>query len=90
MGAARHTASSLDVLDVTQEASVAAYQRHARADLDAIADRGRVPILVGGSGLYVRAALDASHPRPIPASGPVGRRMPSSTAPTPPTALRRP
>lgn len=49
----------LDVLDVTQEASVAAYQRHARADLDAIADRGRVPILVGGSGLYVRAALDA-------------------------------
>ncbi|MBK6886211.1 MAG: tRNA (adenosine(37)-N6)-dimethylallyltransferase MiaA [Tetrasphaera sp.] len=49
----------LDVLEVTQEASVAAYQAAARADLDAIAARGRVPILVGGSGLYVRAALDA-------------------------------
>ena len=46
----------LDVLDVTQEASVATYQRAARADLDAIAGR---PILVGGSGLYVRAALDS-------------------------------
>lgn len=48
----------LDVLEVTQEASVAAYQQAARADLDAITARGRVPILAGGSGLYVRAALD--------------------------------
>ncbi|NHN56093.1 tRNA (adenosine(37)-N6)-dimethylallyltransferase MiaA [Calidifontibacter sp. DB0510] len=48
----------LDVLDVTQEASVAAYQRDSRADLTAIRERGRVPILVGGSGLYLRAALD--------------------------------
>jgi tRNA dimethylallyltransferase len=49
----------LDVLDVEEEASVAAYQHAARADLDAIAARGRRPVLVGGSGLYVRAALDA-------------------------------
>ena len=48
----------LDVLDVTQEASVAAYQAHARADLAAIRSRGHQPIIVGGSGLYVRAALD--------------------------------
>jgi tRNA dimethylallyltransferase len=48
----------LDVLDVTQEATVAAYQTAARADIDAILARGRVPVLVGGSGLYVRAALD--------------------------------
>ncbi|GAA1906028.1 tRNA (adenosine(37)-N6)-dimethylallyltransferase MiaA [Lapillicoccus jejuensis] len=48
----------LDVLDVRDEASVAAYQREARADLAAIAARGRRPLLVGGSGLYVRAALD--------------------------------
>jgi tRNA dimethylallyltransferase len=48
----------LDVLDVTEEASVAAYQQAARADFAAIRARGRVPILVGGSGLYVRAALD--------------------------------
>ena len=48
----------LDVLDVTEEASVAAYQQHARADVAAIVERGRHPIVVGGSGLYVRALLD--------------------------------
>ena len=48
----------LDVLDIHDDASVAAYQRHARPDIDAILARGRVPVLVGGSGLYVRAALD--------------------------------
>ncbi len=48
----------LDVLDVHEEASVAAYQQHARADIAAIRARGHLPVLVGGSGLYVRAALD--------------------------------
>lgn len=48
----------LDVLQVREEASVAAYQRHARADIAAILAGGRVPVLVGGSGLYVRAVLD--------------------------------
>jgi len=48
----------LDVLDVSEEASVAAYQRHARADIDAVLARGAVPVVAGGSGLYVRAALD--------------------------------
>jgi tRNA dimethylallyltransferase len=54
-GIAHH---QLDVLDVRQEASVAAYQREARLDIAAIRARGHRPILVGGSGLYVRAALD--------------------------------
>ncbi|WP_256841309.1 tRNA (adenosine(37)-N6)-dimethylallyltransferase MiaA [Ornithinimicrobium cryptoxanthini] len=48
----------LDVLDVTQEASVADYQAGARADLVAIRSRGHIPVIVGGSGLYVRALLD--------------------------------
>jgi tRNA dimethylallyltransferase len=48
----------VDVLDVTQEASVAAYQRHARADIEAVLARGALPVVAGGSGLYVRAALD--------------------------------
>jgi tRNA dimethylallyltransferase len=48
----------LDVLDVTEEASVAAYQRDARAAVAGIRGRGRIPVLVGGSGLYVRAVLD--------------------------------
>ena len=54
-GIAHH---QLDVLDIRQEANVAAYQREARLDLAGIRSRGRRPILVGGSGLYVRAALD--------------------------------
>lgn len=48
----------LDVLDVAEEASVAAYQRHARADVAAVHARGGRAVVVGGSGLYVRALLD--------------------------------
>jgi tRNA dimethylallyltransferase len=48
----------LDVLDVREEASVAAYQRDAAVAVDAIVARGRIPLLVGGSGLYVAAVLD--------------------------------
>lgn len=48
----------LDVLDVTEDAAVATYQRKARADVAAIREGGRVPIVVGGSGLYLRALLD--------------------------------
>jgi tRNA dimethylallyltransferase len=48
----------LDIWDVSQPASVAEYQRHARAAIDDISARGRVPLLVGGSGLYVRAVLE--------------------------------
>jgi tRNA dimethylallyltransferase len=48
----------LDIWPVTRAASVADYQQLARAAIDDITGRGRVPILVGGSGLYVRAALD--------------------------------
>ncbi|WP_018334603.1 tRNA (adenosine(37)-N6)-dimethylallyltransferase MiaA [Actinomycetospora chiangmaiensis] len=48
----------LDVLEVTETASVAAYQRDARAAVDAIRRRERTPIAVGGSGLYVQALLD--------------------------------
>ena len=48
----------LDVWDVTATASVAEYQRLGAETIAAIRGRGRVPILVGGSGLYVRAAVD--------------------------------
>ncbi|MFD1369233.1 tRNA (adenosine(37)-N6)-dimethylallyltransferase MiaA [Actinoplanes sichuanensis] len=48
----------LDIWDVTEPAAVAEYQRLARAAIDGILDRGRVPLLVGGSGLYVRAVLE--------------------------------
>uniref|UniRef100_UPI00183BB213 tRNA (adenosine(37)-N6)-dimethylallyltransferase MiaA n=1 Tax=Sporichthya sp. TaxID=65475 RepID=UPI00183BB213 len=48
----------LDVWDVTQPASVAAYQTLARSAIASIHSRGTVPVLVGGSGLYLRAVLD--------------------------------
>ena len=48
----------LDVLEVTEAASVAAYQRAARQVIAEVTARGRVPVLVGGSGLYVQAVLD--------------------------------
>lgn len=48
----------LDIWDVTVTASVAEYQRLARARIDALLAEGRWPVLVGGSGLYVRGAVD--------------------------------
>lgn len=48
----------LDVWDVTEAASVADYQQQARAVVDGLLERGVTPVLVGGSGLYVRAVLD--------------------------------
>lgn len=48
----------IDVLDVEQDSTVAEYQTSARADLADIARRGRRAVVVGGSGLYVRALLD--------------------------------
>jgi len=48
----------LDVLDVTETASVAAYQRNAIGDVEAIMARGRTPVIVGGSMMYVQALLD--------------------------------
>ena len=48
----------LDILDVTEEASVSAFQQQARAVIADIHGRGKRAILAGGSGLYVRAVLD--------------------------------
>ena len=47
----------LDVLDVTDEATVANYQRDARRAVEAIIGRGAIPILVGGSGLYISSVV---------------------------------
>lgn len=54
----------LDVLDPRDEASVADYQVDARAAIEDIEARGAVPILVGGSGLYVSSVIqDFRFPR---------------------------
>jgi tRNA dimethylallyltransferase len=46
-----------DLWDVTETASVAVYRDAARSAIDSALRRGSVPILVGGSGLYVEAVL---------------------------------
>ncbi len=48
----------LDVLDVTQTATVAEYQRDARAAIEQIHQRGHAAVVVGGSGLFINALLD--------------------------------
>jgi tRNA dimethylallyltransferase len=48
----------LDIWPVTRTATVAEFQALARAAIDDVAARGRLPLLVGGSGLYHRAVLE--------------------------------
>jgi tRNA dimethylallyltransferase len=48
----------MDLLDVTQDANVAWYQESARAAISEIHGRGKNVIIVGGTGLYVKAILD--------------------------------
>jgi tRNA dimethylallyltransferase len=48
----------LDVLDVTETATVANYQQAAVRDVEGIAARGAVPVIVGGSMMYVQSLLD--------------------------------
>ncbi len=48
----------IDVLEPTEDATVAWFQHEARLAIEDIHGRGRVPLLVGGSGLYFRAVVD--------------------------------
>jgi tRNA dimethylallyltransferase len=54
-GIAHHV---LDLWEVTEPASVALYQQHARRAIDEVRERGRTALIVGGSGLYLRAVLE--------------------------------
>ncbi|MDW3219090.1 MAG: tRNA (adenosine(37)-N6)-dimethylallyltransferase MiaA [Acidimicrobiales bacterium] len=48
----------VDLIDADTAFTVGEFQRHARAALADIRERGRVPLLVGGTGLYLRAVID--------------------------------
>lgn len=48
----------LDVWDITKPASVAEYRASAVADVESIMNRGKRPIIVGGSMMYVQALVD--------------------------------
>jgi tRNA dimethylallyltransferase len=60
-----------DIWSVSQAANVATYQQLARQAVAQVQQRGRVPILVGGSGLYIRAVVDDLA---FPGTDPVIRR----------------
>lgn len=49
----------VDVVDPDVAYSAALYQRDARREIDRLRGEGRLPVLCGGTGLYLRAALDA-------------------------------
>ncbi|MGC4963786.1 tRNA (adenosine(37)-N6)-dimethylallyltransferase MiaA [Gordonia sp. DT101] len=51
----------IDVLDVTETATVARYQQSAAADVETLLTAGRTPILVGGSMMYIQGLLDDWH-----------------------------
>ena len=48
----------LDVLDVNQDSTVAWYQSSAREVIDEIHSRGKSVVMVGGTGLYIKAVID--------------------------------
>lgn len=48
----------LDILSVSQDASVAAYQELARSAINEIQSRNKVAIVVGGTGLYIKSIVD--------------------------------
>jgi tRNA dimethylallyltransferase len=48
----------LDVFDPAHDVTVSEFQDLARAAIDDISARGKLPLLVGGSGLYLRAVVD--------------------------------
>ena len=76
----------LDILDVTEEASVSDFQHQARALIADIHGRGKRAILAGGSGLYVRAALDVLE---FPGTDPdIRRRLETELATAGPAPLR--
>ncbi|MBV9499553.1 MAG: tRNA (adenosine(37)-N6)-dimethylallyltransferase MiaA [Acidobacteriaceae bacterium] len=52
----------LDVLDLDRDLTAGAYARLARTALTGITDRGKLPIIVGGTGFYLRALLDGLSP----------------------------
>src|SRR5687767_15708651 len=59
----------VDVADPTEEYSAARYARDAAAAIRDVTRRGKLPILVGGTGLYYRALIRGFFPGPGRDSG---------------------
>ena len=64
-----YPARLVGVLPLGEDVSVGAYQRLAHAAIDEIASEGRLPLVVGGTGLYLRAAIGELELPPAVAPG---------------------
>jgi tRNA dimethylallyltransferase len=75
----------IDVLDPEERYSAGEFARRARAAIAGVRDRGRLPIVVGGSGLYQRALIDGicSLPPPDPRLRAALERRLASEGPAP-------
>lgn len=64
-----YPARLVGVVPLDREVSVGEYQRWAHESIDELLGDGRTPIVVGGTGLYLRAALSSLELPPPPAPG---------------------
>jgi tRNA dimethylallyltransferase len=64
-----YPARLVGVVPLSDEVSVGAYQRLAHEAVDEVLAAGRTPVVVGGTGLYLRAALSSLALPPPPAPG---------------------
>jgi tRNA dimethylallyltransferase len=70
----------LDVVDPDEPYSVARYQQQALEAIERIRRRGRLPLLVGGTGLYVRAVCDGLRIPAVPPDEPFRRELEARAA----------
>lgn len=78
----------LDIADLSEDVTAGDYARRARAVLAEIRERGRLPIVVGGTGLYLRALLDGLFAGP-PRSQELRERLREQAAERGPAYLHR-
>ncbi|MEE9203340.1 MAG: tRNA (adenosine(37)-N6)-dimethylallyltransferase MiaA [Dehalococcoidia bacterium] len=77
----------LDVVDPDGEFSLALYQRLAYQAIDEVLARGRLPLLVGGSGLYVWAVVEGWQVPPVPPDPSLRRELEETASREGPDAL---
>ncbi len=78
----------LDIVEPRERYHAARFRREALEAIDGIRARGHLPVVVGGTGLYVRALLKGLHPAP-PADPALRRELEASLAADGPEALHR-
>ncbi len=79
----------LDIVEPNEELTLAHYQRLAWAAIEAIWSRGRVPVLVGGTGLYVKAVIEGWTVPEVPPDQDLRERLYAEAQRLGPEALHR-